>query len=56
MEYKIIMAKCGYHIELGTLEEQVNEAIKEGWRPQGGVALHFDENIMEAAYQAMVKE
>jgi hypothetical protein len=41
------------------LEEDVNKFIKDGWTPQGGVALttvESDGEIFYTAAQAMVKE
>jgi len=45
MEYKVV-AK----VRLYELEEEVNKLIKDGWKPQGGIA------VTSAYAQAMVKE
>ncbi len=58
MEYTIILSTNS------TLDlmSQVNEHIKKGWKPQGGVSvvshvfLAIDHNPMIAYLQAMVKE
>jgi len=59
MKYRVILSSCTADEELEHAEK-VNKAIKNGWRPQGGVALHVvaaddDEPIMVLA-QAMVKD
>ena len=46
MEYKVITTD---HCD--ELENEVNEAIREGWKPQGGV-LYVPRTYM----QAMIKE
>jgi len=51
MEYKIVTQK--YYQDL---ENEVNNLIKNGWKPQGGVAILYDsENGRTEYYQAMVK-
>lgn len=50
MEYEIVMAK-----EASELEEQVNEMIKEGWIPCGGVTISVVYNV-DRYYQAMIKK
>jgi hypothetical protein len=58
MEYKIVMVGSGY-LEIGEkivegselFEYCVNESIKDGWRPIGGVSCDG-----EVFYQAMIKE
>jgi hypothetical protein len=43
MEYKVLVVECsdvtGTHFQKAAdkLAERVNEAIREGWRPQGGL-------------------
>jgi hypothetical protein len=46
MEYKII-----WNEDFDAFEDEVNQLIKEGWKPQGGVAIDAD-----FWYQAMVRE
>jgi len=48
MKYQII---CDGYLSL--LEHRVNEAIKDGWVPQGGIS--FDSKT-ESYLQAMVKQ
>lgn len=36
------------------LEDQVLEAIRAGWIPQGGIAISRDENGNAVFYQAMM--
>lgn len=39
------------------IEGLVNDAIKDGWKPQGGVAIsHADKIGMISIAQAMIKE
>jgi len=53
MEYKIVSGKGWMpDIAIKELEKVVNEMIKEGWEPIGGVVvISFNENV----YQAMLK-
>jgi len=51
MEYHVICV----HL-LKDLPEEVNKAIKEGWRPQGGVCCHLDRDRDSIWAQAMIKE
>lgn len=58
MEYKIVILGSGYSQIEGKLlsgselfEYLVNESIRDGWRPIGGVSCDG-----EAFYQAMIKE
>lgn len=45
MEYKVLVVRgagvTGTHFEKAAeeLSDRVNEAIKEGWRPQGGLCV-----------------
>lgn len=48
MEYIILRA-----VTLPELEKKVNEYIKQGWRPQGGVT-HYNTGTNHS--QAMIKE
>ena len=48
--YKVVRNKI-----LTDLEVVVNALIKEGWRPQGGIAVANDERYIEF-FQAMVGE
>ena len=55
MEYRII-EECSPE----GMAEKVNEAIKEGWKPQGGVAIAYswrgDCAYYKYFYQAMIKD
>lgn len=55
-EYQIIGTE--YHVE--DLMILVNEAIKEGWKPQGGVAISVEKvdpfTYRKIFYQAMIRE
>ncbi|WP_426474867.1 DUF1737 domain-containing protein [Chryseobacterium balustinum] len=48
-EYKVIEARS-----MQDLTDKVNEAIKNGWRPQGGITEVGHSNYL--FYQAMVYE
>ena len=54
MEYCVVR-----HEETGKLVEAVNKLIKEGWEPQGGIAIkawNLDSRYqIETYYQAMIK-
>jgi len=49
-EYRIIQAK-----DLGSLAEEVNAALKEGWQPQGAPAIYRRGTAVAGCCQAMVK-
>lgn len=49
MQYKIVEASNRYD-----LQTDVSEALKNGWKPQGGVSFIFSGSAIWA--QAMVKE
>jgi hypothetical protein len=49
MEYKIVEAS-----NTDRLVYEVNLAIKDGWKPQGGVSTAKDESFI-SLFQAMVK-
>lgn len=60
MEYTILHADI-----LWNLEKEVNEHIKKGWRPQGGVMIHQNPHLKMTLgsinagthyCQAMIKE
>ena len=58
MEYKIVMVGSGFSEIEGKIlegselfEHLVNESIKDGWKPIGGVSCDG-----EVFYQAMIKE
>lgn len=51
MKYYIVKEKSSY--ELGI---KVEEKIKTGWKPQGGVSFIFHGGFYETWTQAMVKE
>ncbi|MDD5094138.1 MAG: DUF1737 domain-containing protein [Dehalococcoidia bacterium] len=50
MEYKVIMEG-----PLEKLEAKVRQAIAEGWKPQGGIAVSMTSLGMLRFAQAMVK-
>lgn len=56
MQYKVISMDC----EMEIFEEMVNEAIQDGWRPVGGIALSTEKvdlfTYRNTFYQAMYKE
>lgn len=60
MEYMIIRTRSLSPKSVDNLVEElgkkVNMAIQDGWRPQGGIAMHFDGNNMRDMYQPMVKD
>lgn len=52
MEYKILKGEAlTIKSSIKKLELQVEEEIKTGWLPQGGIAFDAADNI----YQAMIK-
>ncbi len=51
MEYKIVTNQ--YY---GQLTSDVNDLIKSGWNPQGGIAVTRDDSGNTWFYQAMIKE
>ena len=51
MEYDIV---CSYYEGMGALIKEVNERIKDGWRPLGAPVVVYAE--MYSFFQAMVKE
>lgn len=50
-KYKIIISRTDNYPNLDRLERAVNQEMKEGWKPQGGVAIAGG-----LYYQAMVRE
>ena len=50
-DYRVISAE-----QTDVLRSKVNEAIVNGWQPQGGVTIHNSGSKIIAFYQAMVKE
>lgn len=50
MWYKIVTADNTI-----ILEQKVHESIKDGWMPQGGVAIHEPYGKYSCVAQAMVK-
>ena len=52
-EYKVVVGDVGVVMNDFILE--VNTWMKEGWKPQGGIAILDDGNNIYM-YQAMVKE
>ena len=61
MQYKILRTRAGNDIDKAVtkLEKMVNEEMKDGWRPQGGVNINDTAlkgfNLFVVA-QAMIKE
>lgn len=59
MEYKVVY---GHWNGLKGFESEVNRLIKEGWKPQGGIAvvsykeLYERNDIKDHFFQAMIKE
>jgi hypothetical protein len=51
MEYTVI-----FNEKLEKLINQVNQALKSGWRPLGGIAVTNEGLIFFYYYQAMVRE
>lgn len=51
MEYTIALAPSSE-----CLRARVEEKIKEGWLPQGGIAVMFQQPGVIGYYQAMIKE
>jgi hypothetical protein len=51
MTYKIVSQEASW-----ALSTAIKQAIKEGWKPQGGVAVVFYGGYKERWSQAMVKE
>ena len=62
MEYRILQVSdetlLGRDLEktAGKLEKMVNEAMKDGWKPQGGVSAGVKQNIGPYLLQAMIKD
>jgi len=63
VQYKILFTNAVAFIgtDFGSaaehLADQVNQALAEGWRPQGGVAVGDTQNTKAPfLFQAMVKE
>jgi hypothetical protein len=54
MEPKIALYTIAYGPTTGELAKQVNELIKDGWRPIGGVAVAKDYEGEQGFLQAMV--
>jgi len=54
MEYKIVHVVSCHEIPTEELERVVNDEIKQGWIPQGGVAMHGADYV--DLIQAMVRE
>ena len=49
LKYEVIHA-----MQLADFEEQVNEKIKEGWEPIGGVCVDSPHNLPITFLQAMI--
>ena len=56
MEYTIIRAYAGSYRVDEHLEKMVNEFIKKGWKPLGGIAIMQNEQGFYIMYQAIIKE
>ncbi|MGN1299467.1 MAG: DUF1737 domain-containing protein [Candidatus Scatovivens sp.] len=57
MQYKILKEEnIIYEDASDNLEEQVNEALKEGWKPQGGVSTVRQKSNVFIISQAMIKD
>lgn len=62
MEYTIIRAYAGSYRVDEHLEKMVNEFIKKGWKPLGGISIVKSMSTAEVPfevfiiYQAMIKE
>jgi len=52
VKYKIIWLRHG---DPGDIEREVNRSIEQGWKPQGGLCMTF-QDIHSYVMQAMVKE
>lgn len=50
MKYRVISESYPWE-----LEKKVNEFIKEGWEPQGGIAIERYGEISAYYFQAMIK-
>jgi cobyrinic acid a,c-diamide synthase len=50
MEYCIVKENA-----VGQFTDEVNRLLKEGWKPQGGVAVIWDE-AYTYYYQAMIRD
>ena len=59
MEYKVVYGQVN---GLKGVENEVNRLIKEGWKPQGGIAVVsykelYERNVIkDHFFQAMIKE
>ena len=51
LEYYIVEARSREELIIA-----VNNHIRDGWRPQGGVACNGEEDIPLYFYQALIKE
>lgn len=49
--YKVIIARTNDYPRLDQLERQVTQAMEQGWKPQGGIAISGG-----LYYQAMVRD
>lgn len=56
MEYIIIRAWANHYTSVeDSLQKIVNEFIKKGWKPQGGIAIMQNKDGDYIIYQAMIK-
>lgn len=57
MEYKIIRSYADRYMAVEELvAKTVNEFIKKGWKPLGGIAIMQNEQGFYIMYQAIIKE
>jgi len=56
MEYNIVLvSETNENRSRSGLEEEVNQLIKDGWKPQGGIMGYISSGGCHFLYQAMVK-
>jgi len=60
MEYKVIVVSRGYkeneHAAVEKLEREVNQHLKQGWKPQGGVSVALNTDWDQTLTQALVRD
>ena len=54
MKYKLVVCKKKGGSKLNTLEKDVNELLKQGYKPKGGVSVSKS-NGLEIWTQALIK-
>jgi len=50
IEYRVVRQD-----DLNTLTKDVNELIKEGWMPQGGVVIDFNTMVVKNEYSGRIE-